>query len=92
MPTTPPQHPGQMASGRHSSQRQWPESRPPTPKLVATYVQMGWVGWNASGTTRKNTTLIQPNPRPIGSGLTQPDSPGPVEVGTPTYIADPDLT
>ena len=22
-----------------------------TPKLVATYVQMGWVGWNASATT-----------------------------------------
>ena len=31
MLTTPMQHPGQTASGRHSAQQQRPESRPPTP-------------------------------------------------------------
>ena len=30
-PTTPLQHPGQMASGRHSAQQQHPEYCPPTP-------------------------------------------------------------
>ena len=53
---------------------------------------MGWVKWAAPGTTRKNTILTQPSPRPIGSGPTRPDSSGRVWVETPTHSVDSDPT
>ena len=70
------------------------QGRPPTYLYEHTYTNYRWPNelGQVSRTrhdTKKNTTLTQPSPRPIGSGLTHPDS---RPVKTPTHNVDPNPT